>query len=169
MAQQLNKCRERGAYQEAGHALALCLVWFSGREKDDHLLRCLTIDLQSPRGSRFPLPEGSVTDPWTDALIQLAGLAAEDVACGERLLQDLWATEDWKRAERLLRGIGMRDHTATAFLAAKALLGQHRCALDALGRALLKRQILSGPHIWALVQATLIEGTEPAGVPEPHA
>ena len=110
-----------------------------------------------------------MTDPWTDALIQLGGLAAEDVACGERLLQDLCATEDWKRAERLLRGSGMRDHTARAFHTAKALLGQHRCALDALGDALLKRQILSGPHIWSLVQTTLIEGTEPLSAPEAHA
>jgi ATP-dependent Zn protease len=162
--EQFEDCLRRAAYHEAGHALALCLVYLSDPEKDSMLLNCLTISLETREGGRFPLPEGQMADPWTDALIQLGGPAAEELMYAGEVRKHHSADEDWLRAERLLRNLGMRRQVGDAFEIAKELLHHHRTILEALTQDLLQCDALTGARVWEVVATSLGEDAPPVPV-----
>lgn len=143
--------RQRAAYHEAGHALVFCLTYFADcDEGDDRVFECLVIDGLQGASGMIPYLQGEKRDPWKDALVHLGGHAAEDVAFGEHLDHYQGAQDDWRKAERLLRKLGMYDHARDAFQIARELLSHNRAVLDAMARALLERGALDGERIRAL-------------------
>lgn len=149
----VRECRRRGAYHLSGHVVAACVVDPTTAPSGPPPVQGFTIAPGAYAEARLPIVEGTLSSPWQEVLVRLAGHAAEDIALGEQLSHQCASGEDWRLAERLLRSVDLYEHARDAFAIVKELLTHHRALLDAVAEALLQRGTLSPTQVGAILRA----------------